>query len=308
VDVRSPDILISGLWKAYGPVEAVRGLSLAVAPGRLFGLVGPDGAGKTTTLRILCGLIKADKGRCLIQGHDVALQPRRVKSVLGYMPQRFSLYPDLTVAENLRFFADLFQVPRAEREGRVEELLAFSRLGPFQRRRAGDLSGGMKQKLALCCTLVHTPAVLLLDEPTTGVDPVSRREFWKILGRLRDQGVTILLTTPYMDEAARCDEVAFMHQGRLIAQGRPGTLAKLVRTHLLEVRCSRPLQAARLLQGRPGIGTVHVFGDYLHVSTEDPRLARKVITQQLQDGGVAVQSVTKVVPSVEDVFVELMRK
>ncbi|MGQ9560390.1 MAG: ATP-binding cassette domain-containing protein [Candidatus Oleimicrobiaceae bacterium] len=305
---RPPDILIADLWKTYGQVEAVRGLSLAVAPGRLFGLVGPDGAGKTTTLRVLCGLLKADKGQCLVRGYDVAAHPRRVKSMLGYMPQRFSLYPDLTVAENLRFFSDLFHVPRAEREARVAELLAFSRLGPFQRRRAADLSGGMKQKLALCCTLIHTPAVLLLDEPTTGVDPVSRREFWRILRRLRDQGVTILLTTPYMDEAARCDEVGFMHKGRLIAQGPPRELEKLVRSHLLEVRCARLLEAARLLHGRPGIDTVHVLGDYLHVGTNRPRLARQVITNQLQQAGIALHSVTRVMPSIEDVFVELMRE
>ncbi|MBC7187453.1 MAG: ABC transporter ATP-binding protein, partial [Calditrichaeota bacterium] len=157
-------------------------------------MIGPDGAGKTTTLRILCGLLRADKGECLVKGQNVAVHPRRVKRLLGYMPQRFSLYADLTVSENLRFFADLFEVPRAEREARVQELLAFSRLAPFRQWRAGNLSGGMKQKLALCCTLIHTPAVLLLDEPTTGVDPVSRREFWRILAGLRERGVTILVT------------------------------------------------------------------------------------------------------------------
>jgi ABC-2 type transport system ATP-binding protein len=308
VEACAADIVVGDLWKAYGQVEAVKGLSFAVRQGRLFGLIGPDGAGKTTTLRILCGLLRADKGECLVKGHNVAVHPRRVKRLLGYMPQRFSLYPDLTVSENLRFFADLFEVPRAERETKVQELLAFSRLASFRQWRAGNLSGGMKQKLALCCTLIHTPAVLLLDEPTTGVDPVSRREFWRILGRLPGQGVTILVTTPYMDEAARCDEVAFVHQGRITAQGPPSELAKLARTSLLEVRCSRPLQAARLLSDLPSVLSVHAFGDHLRVGTKEPKQARQAIGKRLRGSGVPVHSLAEVSPTIEDAFVELMGK
>lgn len=302
------DIVVVDLWKRYRQLEAVRGLSFSVQAGCLFGLVGPDGAGKTTTLRILCGLLKADQGHCTVRGYDVAREPRKVKSLVGYMPQRFSLYPDLTVAENLRFFARLFEVPPDEGRERMRQLLAFSRLEPFQGRRAAQLSGGMKQKLALCCTLIHTPAVLLLDEPTTGVDPVSRREFWRILYDLRERGVTILLTTPYMDEAARCDRVAFMHQGRIIAQGPPRELSQLVRHHLLEVRCEHLMQAARLLAGNPAFVTVHLLGDHLHVGVVDPGSGEQTIRRELKHAGLAVHSIREVVPHVEDVFVELMHR
>lgn len=205
-------IEVRDLHKRYGATEAVRGLSLSVPGGTICGLIGPDGAGKTTTMRILCGLLRPDGGEASILGHDCARETRAIKDHLGYMPQRFSLYPDLTVAENLRFFADLFAVPRAERAAREVELMEFSRLAPFVGRRAGRLSGGMKQKLALCCTLIHTPQVLILDEPTTGVDPVSRREFWRILRDLAGRGLALLVSTPYMDEAGMCDAVVLMHK------------------------------------------------------------------------------------------------
>ena len=221
-------ITVENLCKRYNHVVAVDHLSFTVRTGGIFGLIGPDGAGKTTTMRILGALIRPDAGRCQIQGLEVTQQARRVKALIGYMPQHFALYPDLTVAENLRFFADLFLVPKSERERRYRQLLQFSRLEPFQKRKAAELSGGMKQKLALCCTLIHTPEVLILDEPTTGVDPVSRHEFWSILTELKRQGVTILISTPYMDEAARCDQVAFVHEGRVLIQDQPKKLLQLL--------------------------------------------------------------------------------
>ncbi len=302
------DIVISDLRKSFGQTVAVQGLSLSVARGQMAGLVGPDGAGKTTTLRILCSLLRADGGSCRVRGLDVEHNQREVKRLIGYMPQRFSLYPDLTVAENLRFFADLFQVAKGEREERIEKLLAFSRLGPFQKRRAAALSGGMKQKLALSCTLIHRPEILLLDEPTTGVDPVSRREFWNILVQLRAEGVTILLTTPYMDEAARCDDVAFVHQGRVIAEGPPAEVGNIVRHPLLEVRCALPLKASRALQGCAGILGVHAFGDHLRVTAADPATARREIRTQLRAAGIPVYSIKETRASMSDVFSELTGK
>src|SRR5687768_4693162 len=213
-------ITTTNLTRSFGAVPAVAGLTISVPAGRIYGLVGPDGAGKTTTLRLLCGALVPDGGQATVMGIDVARDPEGVRRRIGYMPQRFSLYGDLSVRENMRFFADVYGVPRAEQGALMERLLAFSRLGPFQQRRADVLSGGMKQKLALACALIHRPTVLMLDEPTTGVDPVSRREFWDILRDAVDRdGMTVLVSTPYMDEADRCHAVGFMRAGRLMASG-----------------------------------------------------------------------------------------
>jgi ABC-2 type transport system ATP-binding protein len=217
-----------GLRRRFGAVTAVDGLDLDVAPGEVFGLVGPDGAGKTTTLRLICGLLEPDEGRVSVAGYDPARDPDAVKDRLGYMAQRFGLYVDLTVEENLRFYAELFGVEPAERDRRMAELLGITRLEPFRGRRAGQLSGGMKQKLALACTLLHRPQVLLLDEPTNGVDPVSRRDFWVILERMVGQGMTLLVTTSYLDEAERCHRVGLMHRGRLLACDRPAAVRRMV--------------------------------------------------------------------------------
>ena len=224
------------------------------------------------------------------------------------MPQRFSLYPDLTVAENLRFFADLFQVERREREARIARLLDFSRLGPFTNRLSARLSGGMKQKLALSCTLVHTPKILLLDEPTTGVDPVSRREFWEILAGLKREGVTIMVTTPYMDEAARCDRVAFIHQGRLLTVAPPADIPKLYRKGLIEVRSGDNLAAARALRAGGRFESVQVFGDRIHLSAsgDSAELERSVRTI-LERAGIPLDAAEPVEAGIEDVFVELLK-
>ncbi len=299
------NIRIEGLEKRFGPVKALEGLDLDVNEGERMGLIGPDGAGKTTLLRILCGLYHADSGRCRIAGLDAAAETRAVRSIIGYMPQRFSLYPDLTVSENLAFFADLFQVERGEREKRMSRLLAFSRLAPFLKRRAAALSGGMKQKLALSCTLIHTPRILLLDEPTTGVDPLSRREFWAILDELHSEGVTLLITTPYMDEAARCDRVAFMYGGRIMLTGRPYEIAGSYRKSLLEVRCRDHVQAARLLDGEKRLDSIQLFGDRIHVAGDASAEAlEKIIRKRLGSGGIRPESIRSIKAGIEDIFVD----
>jgi ABC-2 type transport system ATP-binding protein len=303
VSAPGPAILVEELRKSYGTTVAVDGLSLTVEAGRICGMIGPDGAGKTTTMRILCGLLLPDDGRAAVLGFDCGREARRVKEHLGYMPQRFSLYPDLTVAENLRFFADLFAVPAGERAAREARLLEFSQLGPFRARRAGRLSGGMKQKLALSCTLIHTPQVLILDEPTTGVDPVSRREFWRILRELAGQGLALLISTPYMDEADLCDEVILMHRGRAIARGAPAEVAASFPRRLLEVT-GRDLPAAieRLHTAAPAGVAVHRFGDRLHVVHDDDG-QREALLRLL--AGLDVQT-APAAPGIEDVFVEMM--
>ncbi len=298
-------IVLEGLFKSHGDVPAVRGLSLSVPAGTICGLIGPDGAGKTTAMRVLCGLLRADRGSARVLGHDCGTASREVKRHLGYMPQRFSLYPDLTVAENLRFFADLFDVPAAERRQRDAELMAFSRLEPFRGRRAGLLSGGMKQKLALSCTLIHTPAVLILDEPTTGVDPVSRREFWRILRDLASRGLALLVSTPYMDEAALCDDIVLMHGGRALAQGAPQAVAASFPRRLLEVTGLDPAEAARRLRAAAIAGLdVQRYGDRLHLVHDDQAQA-EAATRALAGTGAVLAPLAA---GVEDVFVEMMTR
>src|SRR5262245_849310 len=262
-------IITTGLTRSFGAVRALDGLDLRVPAGQIYGLIGPDGAGKTTALRVLCGALMPDGGQAHVAGIDVARDAEAVRRRIGYMPQRFSLYGDLTVRENLRFFADVYGVPRGEQPALMERLLAFSRLGPFQGRRADALSGGMKQKLALACTLIHRPQLLLLDEPTTGVDPVARREFWDILrDAVNRDGMTVLVATPYMDEADRCHTVGFMRGGKLMASGSPRDLQRLVPGVVLEVLVS-PRQAAEpILRAVPGVRQVQVFGDRLHLVAE----------------------------------------
>jgi ABC-2 type transport system ATP-binding protein len=301
------DIDIRNLVKRYGDVTAVDGLSLKTDEGEMMGLIGPDGAGKTSTLRMLCGLLKPDAGDCIVAGRNSAKDTGFVRSIVGYMPQRFSLYPDLSVEENMRFFADLFQVERTEREQRLRRLLQFSRLGPFSNRRAAELSGGMKQKLALSCTLIHTPKILFLDEPTTGVDPVSRREFWDILGDLKKQGVTLLITTPYMDEAAKCDRVALVNKGRILHTAKPELLAGLFRHTLVEMTCENNVRAAKALSKSGKFVNVQSYGDRIHLSGTGT--AEKLSQQAkalLSAEGLSACRMKRVRPSIEDVFVEML--
>ena len=295
----------TSVWKGFGETVAVRGLDLKVRSGEIYGLVGPDGAGKTTAIRMLCGVLAPDRGDVRVGGRSLARDMENVRQRIGYMPQQFSLYTDLTVMENLRFFADLYGVSRQEWETRSVELLAFSRLQPFAGRLSEFLSGGMKQKLALACTLIHEPDLLLLDEPTTGVDPISRREFWRILYGLLGRGVTILVSTPYMDEAERCNTVGFMAGGRLVASGSPGELKRLVGREILELRAEPRRPAARVARLVPGVEDVRVFGDLLHLVTADAARTQDAVLRALEAEGIRVHALRQIEPTMEDAFMSL---
>ncbi|OPZ86698.1 MAG: putative ABC transporter ATP-binding protein YbhF [bacterium ADurb.Bin429] len=299
-------IAVQGLRKTFGELVAVDGLDLTVQSGEIFGLVGPDGAGKTTTMRMLCGILDPDAGEAQVAGADVRRQPEAVKRRIGYMSQRFSLYGDLTVAENLRFYAKIYHVPEAERRRREEELLAFSRLAPFRTRQAQYLSGGMKQKLALACTLIHTPTVLFLDEPTTGVDPVSRREFWKILYALLKDGVTVFVSTPYMDEAERCHRVALMDRGHLLHCDTPAMLKQQMQGELLEIVAQPQREARGVIAAHPQVRGVQVFGDRLHVWMDHTDENETALLTAVRQQGITVAHVRRVVPSLEDVFISMV--
>lgn len=298
-------ISIRDFSKSYGAVKAVDALSLDVARGSLFGLIGPDGAGKTTTMRTLVTLLRPDAGTLTMAGHDVTKEVSRIRAITGYMPQRFSLYPDLSVDQNLTFFADLFGVPRGEIPARKERLYRFSRLEEFSKRLAGRLSGGMKQKLALSCTLIHDPEILILDEPTTGVDPVSRTEFWAILHELKAQGVTILVSTPYMDEAMQCDAVAVMHAGRVLARGTPRDLIDGFGFTVYAVRDRDLVLRAPDMLAAEGVHSVQAFGDSIHV-TALPEADAAALTRNLSRALQRPVVLHRVEPSLEDVFIELV--
>jgi len=295
-------IRCAGLTRRFGTLVAVNKLDLEVRHGEVFALVGPDGAGKTTLIRLLCGVLTPDAGEAVVAGFDVVADPERVKTRIGYMPQRFSLYGDLTVMENLQLYAGLHEVPPKEFPHKAEQLLADFRLSPFQSRLAQHLSGGMKQKLALVCTLIHEPEVLLLDEPTTGVDPVSRQQFWRILYDLNRRGITIFVSTPYMDEAERAAHVGLMNQGRIIATGSPASLRALMEGEILEVVAEPQGAAKNVLRGHPSVRSLEVFGDRLHVLVPAAE-AQGGLESALAAAGVTLKSIRQIPPSLEDVFV-----
>ncbi len=297
-----------GLTRRFGELTAVDTLDLRVPRGHLFGLVGPDGAGKTTTIRMLCAILRPTAGTARVAGYDVVREGGRVHAHAGYMSQRFNLYGDLTVEENIRFFAEIFGIPPSQREERMAELLVFAGLEPFRRRRAEHLSGGMKQKLALACTLIHEPDVLMLDEPTTGVDPVARRDFWKILYTLVGRGVTILVSTPYMDEAERCNTVAFLSRGRLLAVGTPDELKRRLPWQVLALRARPQETAQRIAQGTPGVADVEIMGDVLHLFVANATAILPVLEDNLAKGGVEVRTLRQVPPSMEDTFMWLIQE
>jgi ABC-2 type transport system ATP-binding protein len=299
-------ISIKNFNKSYGTVAAVTDLSLSLQGGELFGMIGPDGAGKTTTMRTLCTLLTLQQGEMQIAGYDVRAHVTQIRSLLGYMPQRFSLYPDLSIEQNLDFFADLFGVPAAEKSKRMQELYHFSKLEPFKHRLSKQLSGGMKQKLALSCTLIHTPQVLVLDEPTTGVDPVSRREFWNILQQLRERGVTILVSTPYMDEALLCDRVAFMHKGRLLALDTPNAITKHFPFTLYEIVTPQPQLLVSHFKMMPDCQSVQIFGDRLHLSFKEP-LSQEAQREIKLNAPQTITALSRIEPGIEDTFMELMK-
>jgi ABC-2 type transport system ATP-binding protein len=299
----SPAVETDGLSKAFETVEAVRSLDLSVGEGEMFGLVGPDGAGKTTILRMLCGLLRPTSGRASVLGYDVVEDADRLKSRIGYFSQKFSLYGDLTVDENIEFFAEIHLVRDFRR--RREELLEFTRLSPFRDRLADRLSGGMRQKLALACALVHTPRIIFLDEPTTGVDAVSRRDFWKILSRLSRSGITIVMTTPYMDEAERCSRVALLGQGRLLAADTPQGIKTLMRGTVVEIVCPEIRRAFGVLKTVPGVTEVQLFGDRLNAVVADPDREIPLIEAALASAGIPVLQRRVLAPSLENVFISV---
>lgn len=287
------------LTRKFGSFTAVDALTVEVAQGEIFGLVGPDGAGKTTTLRLLCGLMDPTAGRATVAGHDVARELDAVKDHIGYMAQRFGLYVDLTVAENMEFYADLFGITPDERAQLVPSLLKMTRMEPFRDRWAGKLSGGMKQKLSLMCTLLHKPQVLFLDEPTNGVDPVSRRDFWAILYQLVKDGLTVFITTAYLDEAERCNRVGLMHQGRLIQLDTPRALRTSLEETCFEVSAPDLKAVREQLKHLPGVVSAESSGATLHVfAAPGTDLSR----------AVAEEHVRTIEPSLEDVFIALIRK
>jgi ABC-2 type transport system ATP-binding protein len=275
-----------------------------VGRGELFGLVGPDGAGKTTTLRMLAGVLRPTGGDATVRGVSVARDPEGVKHHIAYMSQRFGLYGDLTVRENIDFYADLYRVPASERPARLERLYKFSNLGQFETRLAGQLSGGMKQKLGLCCALIHQPGILLLDEPTFGVDPISRRDLWLIVHEMVAQGVTVLVTTAYMDEAERCDHVALLDHGRIVALDTPVALQQQLAGRMVALQVSDPRQALKVLHDTPAAHHAALFGDTIHLSMESKQRDWPVVQSALAAAGIDVRDSHDIDPSLEDVFIQ----
>lgn len=295
---------IQNLSKVFGAIEAVRSINLDIHQGEMFGIVGPDGAGKTTTMRMLCGILAPTSGTATVLGHDILQEPDDVKKEIGYLSQKFSLYSDLTVDENMEFFAEINKV--YDYTSRREELLEFTRLTPFRDRLAEKLSGGMKQKLALACTLIHTPKIIFLDEPTTGVDPVSRRDFWKILQSLLKSGITIVMSTPYLDEAERCSRVALMNKGTIMQVDEPAKLKSLMHGEVIEIVCQPVREAANMLKGRSFVREVQTFGDRLNLVVENAARDFPFAESLLKQNGIAIESWRVVAPSLENVFISLL--
>ncbi len=292
--------------KSFGDVLAVDRLELTIRQGEMFGLVGPDGAGKTTAIRMLCGILAPSSGSATVLGHDIARDPDLVKKEIGYLSQRFSLYGDLTVDENIEFFAQINGVVDFKKQR--DELLEFTRLTPFRKRLAEKLSGGMKQKLALACTLVHTPKLIFLDEPTTGVDPVSRRDFWRILQSLLSRGITIVMSTPYLDEAERCTRVALMNRGRAMVVSTPAEIKERMPGEVVEIVCDPVRKGFQALRRDPGPYEVQAFGDRLNVVV--PRAPRDIplVEKLLRTAGVTIHGVRVISPTLENVFISLLTR
>lgn len=303
-DGSEPSIVIEGLAKSFGALEAVHPLTLSIGQGELFGLIGPDGAGKTTLLRMLTTLLLPTAGGARVEGLDVVRDYRALRRILGYMPGRFSLYQDLTVRENLEFFASVFATTVEEGYGLIRDI--YGQIERFEGRRAGKLSGGMKQKLALSCALIHRPRVLFLDEPTTGVDPVSRREFWEMLQRLRAQGLTIMVSTPYMDEAARCGRIALMQSGQILQVDSPEGIRVSYPYTLWAVRSERMIPLLTDLRQSPEVETAYSFGESYHITLRASSRGIEALRTSLLRAGHTSVSIVEISPSVEDCFMALL--
>jgi ABC-2 type transport system ATP-binding protein len=294
------------LSRNFGEITAVDRFQLTIQTGEMFGLVGPDGSGKTTAIRMMCGILAPTSGTATVLGHDIIKEPDLVKREIGYLSQRFSLYGDLSIDENIEFFAEINSV--YDYKERREELLEFTRLTPFRDRLAEKLSGGMKQKLALACTLIHTPKIIFLDEPTTGVDPVSRRDFWRILQSLLKSGITIVMSTPYLDEAERCSRVALMNKGRIMMVDAPANLKRTMHGDVLEIVCDRVRDGFKLLKGQPNVYEVQAFGDRLNVIVKNASHDLSAVESILSRQGISIRSSRIISPSLENVFISFLTR
>ena len=295
---------VHDLTKKFGDLLAVDGLRLSIGVGEMFGLVGPDGSGKTTTIRMLCGILAPSSGTATILGHDIVKEADTVKKEIGYLSQKFSLYGDLSIDENIEFFAEINKV--YDYKKRREELLEFTRLTPFRKRLAEKLSGGMKQKLALACTLIHTPKIIFLDEPTTGVDPVSRRDFWKILQSLLQSGITIVMSTPYLDEAERCSRVGLMNKGSIMRVDTPANLKKGMKGEVVEIVCDRVREAFNIVRRLSVVKEVQAFGDRLNVILDHAVRDFPAVSASLTSNGITITNWRMIAPSLENVFISLL--
>ncbi len=299
-------IKASNITKRYGEKTALDDISFDVSKGELFGFIGPDGAGKTTLFRIITSLLIPDSGTMIVEGHDTVKDYRKLRKILGYMPGRFSLYQDLTVEENLRFFAGIFKTTPEANYDLVKDI--YSHIEPFKNRKAGKLSGGMKQKLALSCALIHKPGVLILDEPTTGVDAVSRIEFWEMLAKLKQSGITIVVSTPYMDEASRCDRVALIQNGNIMSIDTPVAIRSNYDRDLWAVKADDVYRLLCDLRQYKATRTAFPFGEHIHVSLTDESVKQDDIVSYLQSTGNSNVQISKIEPSIEDCFMEMMKK
>ena len=295
------------LSRKFGDFIAVNQVNFYIPCGEIFGLLGPNGAGKTTTIRILCGILLPTDGRASVLGFDVAKEPEEIKRRIGYMSQKFSLYGDLTPVENLEFYASVYAVPRDQRPKRIAELIEMAGLGEHQKKLTRDLSGAWRQRLALACAIAHQPPMLFLDEPTAGVDPVSRREFWELIYQMASQGISVLATTHYMDEAEYCNTVGMMYGGQLIALASPDTLRTRLPGHLFQVDCDRPTQAEDLLKDVEGVLETTIHGALLHVSLADPD-QQDSVKRKLSRAGIEVRCIESIQPTLEDIFLYLARQ
>lgn len=300
-------VTLRDLEKRFGDFTAVNRISLDVKRGEIFGFLGPNGAGKSTTIRMLCGILQPTSGSGTVAGFDIVDQPEEIKKNIGYMSQKFSLYEDLTVEENIDFYSGIYRIPDAKKKERKEWVIRMAGLTEHRSSRTAILSGGWKQRLALGCAVLHEPPIIFLDEPTSGVDPLSRRNFWDLIYHLAGEGVTVFVTTHYMDEAEYCDRLALIYRGELIALGTPGELkTRFMAEEIVEVRCSRPQDAMEIIDAMPDIRHAALFGRSLHVVAGRADAAIPAIGQTLADGGFTVDSIEQIVPSLEDVFVSLI--
>ncbi|MDM7997759.1 MAG: ABC transporter ATP-binding protein [Acidobacteriota bacterium] len=305
----SPAVRVAGLTKSFDSFVAVDRISFSVRRGEIFGFLGPNGAGKSTTIRMLCGLLLPSDGEAWVGDLDIATQSEQIKRKIGYMSQKFSLYDDLTVEQNINFFSGIYGVPREKRPERKEYVLSMAGLGEKRTTLTRMLSGGWKQRLALGCAILHEPSILFLDEPTSGVDPIARRMFWHLIHQLSDSGHTVFVSTHYMDEAEFCHRVALMYGGRIIALGAPAELKRNLESRkLLALDSSDPIESMKALENAEGVYEAAAFGSSLHVVVDDPEAAMQSIRAALEQNGIAIRRLEAIEPSMEDVFVALIEK